>query len=287
MNFFIQQYPLETNIKKRILQALVFSVFVFLFLLVFQPFHLGSYQEELLIVAAGYGFICLIIMLICNVFLFKLLPNYFDENKWNIGKEFIWASVNIVLIGWANAYYSSLIFDISLKWKFILLFEFYTLAVSVIPLGLSVIINYYRLNNKYEHQSDEINQLVDQNKKQENHLPKEQFLHLDELLVDISLQDLLFVQSADNYLELHYVELGNYQKVMIRKTLKSFAEETAEHKNLYQVHRSYIVNLDHVKHISGNAQGLKLHFDACEKLVPVSRKLTTELKNRFAFNHKA
>lgn len=287
MNFLKQQYPLESSLQKRTIQALVFSGFVFLFLIVFQPFQLGSYKEGLLVIASGYGFICLLVMLLCNVLLFKMLPSFFDENKWNIGRELLWVCVNILLIGLANAYYSSFIFEVSLKWKFILLFEFYTFAVSVIPLGLSVLINYYRLNHKFENQSDEINQLVDQNKKQESHLPKEQFLHLDELLVDIRLLDLLFVQSADNYLELHYVELGNYQKVMIRKTLKSFAEEVAEHENIYQVHRSYIVNLDHVKHISGNAQGLKLHFETCEKLVPVSRKLTDELKNHFAFNHKA
>ncbi|NNK69400.1 MAG: LytTR family transcriptional regulator [Flavobacteriaceae bacterium] len=43
-------------------------------------------------------------------------------------------------------------------------------------------------------------------------------------------------------------------------------------------HRSYIINVDHVQHISGNLQGYQLELSGFQDLVPVSRSYTRRIK---------
>ena len=42
--------------------------------------------------------------------------------------------------------------------------------------------------------------------------------------------------------------------------------------HIIRCHRSFVVNLDHVIEVGGNAQGLKLHLNMLEDYIPVSRK---------------
>jgi DNA-binding LytR/AlgR family response regulator len=49
-------------------------------------------------------------------------------------------------------------------------------------------------------------------------------------------------------------------------------------QNIYRCHKSYLVNLAKVNHVSGNAQGYKLHLKDVEDQIPVSRKLNEEIK---------
>ena len=48
----------------------------------------------------------------------------------------------------------------------------------------------------------------------------------------------------------------------------------------FRCHRTYLVNLDRVGHVSGNAQGYKLHLEGIDNLVPVSRSLNEEINLR-------
>jgi DNA-binding LytR/AlgR family response regulator len=53
------------------------------------------------------------------------------------------------------------------------------------------------------------------------------------------------------------------------------------HQNFYRCHKSYVINLDQVNHISGNAQGYKFHLKSAEDLIPVSRSNNEFVKNYF------
>lgn len=61
-------------------------------------------------------------------------------------------------------------------------------------------------------------------------------------VLHLKSEDILYVQTAQNYVEFHYLENGKKCKKIMRATLKSVAEEIPE---LIKVHRSYLVNFDH------------------------------------------
>ena len=48
----------------------------------------------------------------------------------------------------------------------------------------------------------------------------------------------------------------------------------------FRCHRAYIINLDKVEQVEGNAQGYKLKVRGTEERVPVSRSLNKEFSDR-------
>lgn len=61
-------------------------------------------------------------------------------------------------------------------------------------------------------------------------------------ILHLHLSDLLYVQSAQNYVEFHYLEQGEIRKKTIRATLKKVQETIP---SLTRIHRFYLVNFDH------------------------------------------
>jgi DNA-binding LytR/AlgR family response regulator len=90
-----------------------------------------------------------------------------------------------------------------------------------------------------------------------------------------------------NYIMLHYLEGAEYKTQMIRCTITHsllvFSEP--EHSFIVRCHRSYLVNLNAVNEINGNAQGLKLSINKMPSggcSVPVSRSYVGDFKVAFA-----
>ena len=89
----------------------------------------------------------------------------------------------------------------------------------------------------------------------------------------------MFFHAQDNYVIIHFIKDLQHVKEIIRTTLKKIKDDLNEQHNLFHCHKSYIVNLDKVINVSGNAQGLKLHFDSINEIIPVSRQLHQEFKH--------
>ena len=68
-------------------------------------------------------------------------------------------------------------------------------------------------------------------------------------------------------------------KEIIRSSLTRL-EGQIQIKSIVRCHRSFIVNLDKVIKVSGNAQGFKLHLEGTDFMVPVARKYS-EIVHRF------
>ena len=94
--------------------------------------------------------------------------------------------------------------------------------------------------------------------------------------------DLLYLEAADNYVRIFYQKNGAVADVLLRSTLKKMEQQLAGYPQLFRCHRTYIVHLDQVERVSGNAQGYKLHLKNCSALVPVSRSLNAEIDKRLS-----
>lgn len=71
------------------------------------------------------------------------------------------------------------------------------------------------------------------------------FIRKDYMLIKIKFDDLKWIQSDDNYLELYCTE----NKHFIRSTLKEFIEKLP-HTSFLQVHKSYCVNIKFITAIN-------------------------------------
>lgn len=95
---------------------------------------------------------------------------------------------------------------------------------------------------------------------------------------------LLCLQASDNYVTVFALSGDTtdvIESAMLRMTLKYAEELINSHSQIVRCHKSYIVNLKHVKDISGNAQGYKLHIPALDFAVPVSRSYQERISHAF------
>ncbi len=92
----------------------------------------------------------------------------------------------------------------------------------------------------------------------------------------VSLRDLLYLESEDNYVSISYLEGEQARSHLVRSSLKRL-EGMLDDPNLARCHRSFIVNLARVRSCRGNRHGLHLKLSGMDGMVPVSRKYTENI----------
>lgn len=284
------------SLSFRLLQALGFSLFVFLFLLFFRPFRIESMPMSLRMIAAGFAIATFIPMLVLNIVIPPLFKGYFNEAKWTVGREIFWTMTNVFVIGLCNYLFYSYTVNLSFSFSRILWFQGSTIAIGAFPV---IVLTLWRENKdrrKFSFEADIINDSIQESQNDLNTKENEPELQSKSIVLDIpslnsseglsiQMDDLLFIQSSDNYIDVFYLKNGQPVKAVLRNTLKAVEDVLIEHENLFRCHKSYLVNLLHVRHISGNAQGYKLHLNHTEEVIPVSRGHNETIKSRLATQH--
>lgn len=272
-----QPYPFATSQRKKLVQALFFGLFVFLFLAIFQPFGLLSYQNDFkLLQIFGYGAITTFSMLFNNFVFAFLFPKWYNLKSWTVGKNILFALWMFFLIGMNNWIYSVFLGFWGFSFKAFFIFQAITLLIGIFPVTVSTFMIYHNRLKSALREAQALNQSIHSHQpaieKQSILIPSQ---NKSENL-NIYIEDLIYVKAVENYVEV----CMESKKVILRTTLKAVEQNLAGFPQFKRCHRSYLVNLDHVKSFSGNAQGLNLKFD--EKTmeeIPVSRAYVPEIKS--------
>jgi len=90
----------------------------------------------------------------------------------------------------------------------------------------------------------------------------------------LKTKDLIFLESSDNYVVIHYESEGKTKSYLIRNTLKQLEKDLAEFP-LLRCHRSYMVNINHVKMMKREKGTVQLLMDdKGHQAIPVSKTYT-------------
>lgn len=92
--------------------------------------------------------------------------------------------------------------------------------------------------------------------------------------------DVVFIKSADNYVEIAYKEDGIFKKQLLRTTLKKIEEQLQTNSDFIRCHRICIVNIHHIKSLENKNQNYWLVMDGFEETIPVSRQYLLMVKDR-------
>lgn len=74
------------------------------------------------------------------------------------------------------------------------------------------------------------------------------FVKSDGKLVRINLDELLLIEGLKDYVKLWVGE----QPILVHSTMKNMEEQLAPYNNYVRVHKSYIVNVRHIREVEGN-----------------------------------
>ena len=102
------------------------------------------------------------------------------------------------------------------------------------------------------------------------------------LKFSVKKENLLYLESAENYVSICYLNKDKVSRYLLRDTLKKI-EETFSGTEIVRCHRSYMVNFEKVKVIRREKDGLKLGFDnPLVADIPVSKTYINPVMETFS-----
>lgn len=286
-----QPFPYNPSWRPALGRAAFFGLFIFMFLFVFRPFELDKFNvAKLVFICGAYGFITFACLLSSNLIIPGLFPAWFSERRWTTGRHILYIAFIVIFVGLVNYLFSPLIVGSKLNLRDALWFQGITILVALIPISFYTLYMQTRLLKKYSEQAADLEKKLmtkqETEKKTEivveNNLPKPIILTGDYQHEKIELypDQLHLVSSASNYIKVYHDHKGVLNYSIIRSTLKKTEEMLSEHSNFFKCHRAYIINLDKVVHVEGNAQGYRIKVSGHDDLIPVSRNLNNEFSDK-------
>ena len=102
-----------------------------------------------------------------------------------------------------------------------------------------------------------------------------------ELRLSVKRSELLYMESADNYVCIWYLSKGQLTKFLLRNSLKAMEEHFVD-TNVLRCHRSYMVNFDQVKVIRREKEGIFLEL-GIERVpdIPISKTYSEKVMRWF------
>jgi DNA-binding LytR/AlgR family response regulator len=76
-----------------------------------------------------------------------------------------------------------------------------------------------------------------------------------DMRLSVRRENLLLIESADNYVCVWYLNNNTPKKLMVRNTMKQLAEQLSDSR-VVRCHRSYMVNLDAIKVLRREKEGI-------------------------------
>ena len=272
-----QPYPLFEN-RWRIILSI--SLFIALFILVFQPFGISNYTgENKHLFESGYGVVTLIVLII-DLFVFPLfLEEWFISQKWTVLKQMIWQFWILFSIGLGNFLYSSIFLQFTNGFHAFLIYQFYTLVVGILPILILTILHQNSLLSENLKLANEMNgNLTGFNVL---HVPDEKVrisAENNKDKIEINQSDFIYIGSTGNYIQVFYLVKNELKSVLLRNTLKQIEEQVKDCPAIIKCHRAFLVNKDKILRVKGNSQGLRLVLKDTSDEIPVSRNYSKSLR---------
>lgn len=91
------------------------------------------------------------------------------------------------------------------------------------------------------------------------------------LQLTVAKENLLYIESADNYISIWYLKNGQLKKQLVRTTLKETSNQLAD-TSVVRTHRSFMINIDKIKVLRREKENLFIELDHPGlKDIPVSK----------------
>lgn len=271
MDFFTQFIP-RYLLTKRNLVIMVTSAaaFAFLFIIIYKPFNVEHWAEvsQFVFVACVMG-VVLLGMSIAAIS--RIIMCYYAKKHSITYLSYIaWVFVELVLMAVAFTICSTLTgvqLDI---WE---AFEKSLLNTSLILLiPYIVCITAFTLqdrNQRLRQFEDDYDKAIQQRAATKGLISF--YDERGELQLSVTKENLLYIESADNYINIWYMKSNLPKKLMLRNTLKRTAELLAD-TSVMRCHRGFMVNMEQVKVLRREKENFYLELGVEGiKDIPVSK----------------
>jgi hypothetical protein len=274
LEFLKKPYPFNDDLKHNTKVIFFISTGVFVFLFLFQPLQIDALAtRDKYILVIGLGVITFLSLSLNLLILPSLFPKILHGQSWNVKKEIFWDVWILFTVSFGYfLYYKALGimefgFDMIIK----------LILIAIVPISVLITFNRNRLLRTHLKSANELNK-----KLQESKMHPDKLVHFesdyqkDNLSIKVNL--ILFIRSANNYIEVFWKEGQAVKSQMVRFSLTKAEELLKDNKFIFKCHRSYLVNIKLIDKIEGSSQGYRLFFENVEFPIPVSKNYTERLR---------
>ena len=251
MSFLTRIYPFKQS-EHWLRDSIIYGVAIWAILYLLQPFGFSMYPGNKCLLATIFGLVTsFCYALYCWAIRLRLLRHVKPWRIWHQGCVVLGL---ILFIAFCN----------------FLLFSYIGVIMTVLSIG----IEYNRslrermealLNNTTEEQKDISITIHDTNVRGND--------------LTIPINDLLYIEAQKNNVSVCYLIDNRPTNVEIHTTLTAVIEELKDYGNIFQCHRSFVVNVNNITSAKGNSNGYQLKLGSCANIIPVSRSYVPRLKS--------
>jgi len=252
--------------KNQITMVLLVPLYALAFILIYRPFNIENLNEQVLpwlneiidpnLKGTLLSLVVVLIGMAVAAISRVIMTAYTKKHAISYVGYIIWVALEIVIM---TLIYT--IVSVFLKEQANIVSEFRnTLTKTILILLIPYVMMYIYFI--WQERVRELKSIRKRLEEDENALQKAYIQIFDEkgkLQLSVRREHLIVIESADNYVCVWYLNGETTKKVMVRTTLKQVAEQLA-HTNILRCHRSYMINLDRVRVLRREKEGIFVEF---------------------------
>jgi DNA-binding LytR/AlgR family response regulator len=277
MNNKLDQLVQLLNEKLRLLLSISFGIF--LFILFFQPFPIDRFDfNDNLLFVAGFGAIVFLFMFLLRVAIPWMIKKSHQTVNEPVLTSYLSGFIILALCSVAFVFYLRYVGFVSIS--FYIVFK-----VVLTCLAPPVALKLYDVNKELIQQNES---LISERKTIQKQVEKYEEDNLNKSIEFISetgtenltllIAEVVFIQSADNYIEIAYMDGDNFKKMLIRNTLKNIELQIKQYSNFIRCHRTCIINMHYIEKLNQDYSSHWITLKGYHEKIPVSRQYLLKLK---------
>lgn len=255
LNSLQKQIPFTESLKAKAAIALILCAYLSFIVIVLQPFDTGQFQAQYKVVLlSGYGILTAAVFV-----LYGMAENVWYRRMgrfWRVLQEVVSTLLFCFCAGSVLYMYNRTVVNDGLPYTAFTYFRFLRVTVlCMIPVFVPPMVYLrQRFGEKITPPQPNSFTLTGENKHE---------------ILTLGKADVLFVKAVENYVEICFLAAD---KTPASKTFRqTLSNVGAQLPFLEKCHRSYLVNSDNIKEITGNSQAAKITFVSADKEIPLSK----------------
>ena len=277
MGMWDKNIPSYIYDKQHIVQLILWTAFFALvFINIYKPFSSSSWYDisefkffvfSSLIILTG-----VLVVVLSRIIMF----HWGKRHAISVGNYSIWILLEIFFM---SLFYTIYTLVLNPEREYMDVFETSTINTSLVLLLPYSVLHFY-----FSYKDKERRLLLLEEHQEEVIARQSVFSFYDEkqeLRLSVKRSELLYLESADNYVCIWYLSKGQLTKFLLRNSLKAMEEHFAD-TNVLRCHRSYMVNFDQVKVIRREKEGIFLEL-GIERVpdIPISKTYSEKVMRWF------
>lgn len=267
------------KIKSEFGLLLSISFGIFLFILFFQPFSFSKLDSNnSLLLNTGLGVIVFMIMVIVRIIIPWSFGTDDEETGESVFPSYFISFIIVILNSVSFAFFINFVGYVEIT--FYIMFKI--VVICIIP---PVVIELYDSFHKLKLQNES---LIAEKKIIQKKVEQFESDILDKTIEFVSenatenfslaIAEIVFIKSADNYVEIVYKIEDNFRKKLIRNTLRNIELQIKPYSIFLRCHRVCIVNVNFIEKLHREAGSNWLTIKGSDVQLPVSRQYLLKIQ---------